>query len=48
MRAHVKRFITAGVLPREALVTTVRFVDAIDRTGIGKVNKVALRQKYLG
>jgi fatty-acyl-CoA synthase len=45
--AHVRRFITAGVLPREAVVTAVRFVEAIDRTGVGKINKVALRQKYL-
>jgi fatty-acyl-CoA synthase len=46
--AHVRRFITAGVLPREAVVTAVRFVEAIDRTGVGKTNKVALREKYLG
>ena len=45
--AHVRRFITAGVLPREAVLTVVRFVEAIDRTGVGKTNKVALREKYL-
>jgi fatty-acyl-CoA synthase len=45
--AHMKSFIAAGVLPREALVTEMLLVDAIDRTGVGKVNKVALRQKYL-
>ncbi len=43
----MRRFITAGVLPREAVVTVVRFVEAIDRTGVGKINKVALREKYL-
>jgi fatty-acyl-CoA synthase len=47
LRAHVKSFVTAGVLPREAVVTEVKFVDAIDRTSVGKVNKVALREKYL-
>jgi fatty-acyl-CoA synthase len=47
LRAHVKSFIDAGVLPREALLTEIRFIDAVDRTGIGKVNKVALREKYL-
>ena len=45
--AHVRRFITAGVLPREAVLTVVRFVAEIDRTGVGKTNKVALREKYL-
>ena len=47
LHAHVKSFITAGVLPREALLTEMKIIDAIDRTGIGKVNKVALREKYL-
>ena len=46
--AHVKGFIDAGVLPREAMLTEIRFVDAIDRTSVGKVNKVALREKHLG
>ena len=48
LHAHVKSFIAAGVLPREAVLTVVRFVEAIERTGIGKINKVALREKYLG
>ena len=48
LHAHVKSFIAAGVLPREAVLTVVRSVAAIERTGVGKINKVALRQKYLG
>ena len=47
LHVHVKSFIAAGVLPREAVLTTVRFVESIDRTGIGKINKVTLREKYL-
>ncbi|MGZ4199290.1 MAG: fatty acid--CoA ligase [Thermoleophilia bacterium] len=47
LRARVKSYIKAGVLPREAVMTAVQFVEAIDRTGIGKINKVALRAKYL-
>jgi fatty-acyl-CoA synthase len=46
--AHVRRFIGAGVLPREAVLTVVRFVETIEHTGVGKTNKVALREKYLG
>ncbi len=46
--AHVRRFIGAGVLPREAVLTVVRFVETIEHTGVGKTNKVALRENYLG
>ncbi len=45
--AHVKSFIKAGVLPREAVLTVVQLVESIDRNGLGKINKVALRQRYL-
>jgi len=45
--AHVKTFIKAGVLPREAVLTVVRCVEVIDRNGLGKINKVALRQRHL-
>jgi fatty-acyl-CoA synthase len=48
LHTHVKSFIAAGVLPREAVLTVVRFVEAIERTGLGKINKVALREKHLG
>ena len=30
------------------MLTEIRFIDAVDRTSVGKVNKVALREKYLG
>jgi len=31
----------------EAPLLKVKIVEAIDKTGVGKTNKVALRQKYL-
>jgi fatty-acyl-CoA synthase len=37
-----------GTLNKQVVVAAVRFVDAIDKTSVGKVNKVALRQKHLG
>jgi len=46
--AHVKSFIKTGVLPREAVLTAVQVVEVIDRNGLGKINKVALRQRHLG
>ncbi len=44
---HVKNYVDQGVLPREAYLVKVRFVDSIDKTSVGKINKVALRMKYL-
>ena len=48
LHTHLKSYIAAGVLPREAVLTVARFVEAIERTGVGKINKVALREKHLG
>ena len=48
LSAHVKNYADRGVLPREAFLVKIRFVDAIDKTSVGKINKVALRAKYLG
>jgi fatty-acyl-CoA synthase len=47
LQAHVKSFVDSGVLPREAILTKIKFVDALDKTSVGKINKVALRSKYL-
>jgi fatty-acyl-CoA synthase len=44
---HVRTYADKGVLPREAFLLKVRFVDAIDKTSVGKINKVALRARYL-
>jgi fatty-acyl-CoA synthase len=45
---HVKDRVDAGTLNKQAVLLAVRFVDGIDKTSVGKVNKVALRQKHLG
>lgn len=47
LSAHVKNYADKGVLPREAFLIRIQFVDAIDKTSVGKINKVALRTKYL-
>jgi fatty-acyl-CoA synthase len=47
LSAHVKNYADKGVLPREAFLIKIRFVDSIDKTSVGKINKVALRAKYL-
>ena len=47
LHAHVKSYIKAGVLPREAVLTAVQLVPEIVRNGLGKINKVAMRERYL-
>lgn len=43
----VKASVDSGVLPREAITMKVLRADAIPKTSVGKVNKVALRIKFL-
>ncbi len=43
----VKASVDSGVLPREAITLKIRRADAIDKTSVGKINKVALRKKFI-
>ena len=43
----VKASVDYGVLPREAITLKARLAEVIDKTSVGKVNKVALRSKFL-
>ena len=45
---HIHDLVHRGALNKQVVVAAVKFVDAIDKTSVGKVNKVALRQKHLG
>jgi len=47
LRHHAHAFVEKGVVTRQAVVMEFRLVDAIDKTSVGKVNKVALRQRHL-
>jgi fatty-acyl-CoA synthase len=44
---HVVEYSDRGMIGKQAVLAKVRFVDAIDKTSVGKINKVALREKYL-
>lgn len=44
---HVQGFLDKGLLSKQALLIKVRFVEAIDKTSVGKINKKLLREKYL-
>lgn len=46
--AHlVKASVDSGILPREAITLSVRKTDTIDKTSVGKTNKVALRKRFV-
>jgi fatty-acyl-CoA synthase len=42
----VKEYADKGLVNKQVVLLKVRFVDVIDKTSVGKVNKVALREKY--
>ena len=43
----VKASVDSGVLPREAITVKIRRADVIDKTRVGKINKVELRKKFI-
>ena len=44
---HIKKYIDLGRLPREAILMKIKFVPVLEKTSVGKINKVELRKKYL-
>jgi len=44
---HVREYADKGMVSKQVVLLKVRMVEAIDRTSVGKVNKVALRAKHL-
>ncbi len=44
---YVREYADRGIVSKHVVLLKVRFVDAIDKTGVGKINKVALREKYV-
>jgi len=47
LTSHVKDFIDKGMLTKLALLVTIRLVDSIEKTSVGKINKKLLREKHL-
>jgi fatty-acyl-CoA synthase len=46
--AHVKSYVDRGMIPREAVLLRIVFVESIDKTSVGKIDKLTLRKKYAG
>jgi fatty-acyl-CoA synthase len=44
---YVREYADKGVVSKQVVLLRVRFVETIDKTSVGKVSKVALREKYL-
>lgn len=45
---YVKEYADRGMVSKHVVLLKVRFVESIDKTSVGKINKVVLREKYLG
>ncbi|NCD11156.1 MAG: fatty acid--CoA ligase [Epsilonproteobacteria bacterium] len=43
---HAKEFIKKGIMARESMLLKIMFVEDIDKTSVGKIDKKALRKKY--
>ncbi|MDA8414096.1 MAG: fatty acid--CoA ligase [Desulfobacteraceae bacterium] len=43
---HMKEYADKGLVNKQVVLLKVRFVEAIDKTSVGKVSKVTLREKY--
>jgi fatty-acyl-CoA synthase len=44
---HVKAYAEKGIVTKHVLLLKVKIVDMIDKTSVGKISKVALREKHL-
>jgi fatty-acyl-CoA synthase len=43
---HTKEYIKKGIMAREGMLVKIEFVDAIDKTSVGKIDKKALRARH--
>ena len=46
IKAHLQAFSDKGVISRWAVPERIVFVDSLDKTSVGKLNKKALRQRF--
>jgi fatty-acyl-CoA synthase len=46
IRAHLRTFSEKGVISKYAVPESIRFIDALDKTSVGKIDKKALRSRF--
>ncbi|QEM68227.1 fatty acid--CoA ligase [Geobacter sp. FeAm09] len=44
---HVREYADKGMISKQVVLLRTRLVEAIDKTSVGKINKVALRERYV-
>ena len=43
---RVREYADKGVIAKQVVLLKIKFIEALDKTGVGKINKVELRRKY--
>jgi len=43
---HIRGFIDKGIISKQLVLLKIKFVDGIDKTSVGKINKRLLREKH--
>ncbi len=46
LRKHIRGFVDKGVISKQVVLLKVKFVDVIEKTSVGKINKRLLREKH--
>ena len=46
IEAHIQNYVKLGILSRWAIPQRIEFIDAIDQTSVGKIDKKKLREKF--
>ena len=48
LKTHLQQFVASGVISKFAVPQSIRCVEAIAKTSVGKINKKLLREQYAG
>ena len=43
---HIHSFVDKGIISKQTVLLKFKFIDQIDKTSVGKINKRLLREKY--
>ena len=46
LTTHIHGFVDKGFISKQIILLKVKFVDSIDKTSVGKINKRLLREKH--
>ena len=46
LQHHIRDFVDKGIISKQVVLLKIQFVEAIDKTSVGKINKRLLRERY--